>query len=311
MSAETLQDVIDALDARIRTLERHPDPGVANAVIEALQLIDRLHRPGITALYGQLTETEPDALGNEPAVRVLLELYDLVPQADRERVEEVLAILRPYVEVYGCQVDVLGVEDGVVHVAFGGPCAADAAAGEELRQQVEAALREGYPGFQQLVVEPADRPADRLWIDLPIAGQARSGPADSLEATDPMQAPPAGSVRELNAPEFHTLAQLHSVPADRARLVGGPGGSLLLVRLGREAFAYDPACPNCGRSLDAAPLQGKALECPWCSVDYDAGSGRRKDGERGHLHPHPVTVRGDEVVIAHAPRSQREHRWSS
>lgn len=364
-----LQPVIAELDARIRRLEQLPDAGLRDEMLAILQLIDRLHRPGIRAMYEALEAASAmgggaagdfraaatggggagggaasiDAAGGgagdddarehgasardtmaDPAVRVLMDLYDLVPQVARERVEDVLAIVRPYVEVYGCNVDVLNVREGVVLLALGGSCAEDDATGEELLRQVRAALEEGYPSFRELVVHTGEPAAKRTWIDLPMAGERGSGA--SMGGASPVGAPPAsipnadaratgktpavdathenppvGAKRTPNAPAFRSLTRVERLPRDRAALVGGPGGSLLLARAGDAVHAYGPVCAACDLSLDAAPIEGAKLICPWCSAAYDVGSGRRigdGGGAAQHLEVLPVTVRDGEVLLA-------------
>jgi hypothetical protein len=72
---------LERLDQLIEAFESDPDEGIQEMTIELLQSVDTIHRTGVTRLAALLAEAgEPfrqRALA-DPAVRLLLELYDLV-----------------------------------------------------------------------------------------------------------------------------------------------------------------------------------------------------------------------------------------
>ena len=78
-----LDAALARLDALVESFENDPDPAVRERAIALLQAVDVIHRPGLTRLAALL-----DAAGarerarSDPAVRVLLELYDLLPAAE-------------------------------------------------------------------------------------------------------------------------------------------------------------------------------------------------------------------------------------
>src|SRR3954470_24494044 len=107
------------LDALVRTLEREGD----ERALMLLQLVDAIHRPALERIAaGDL---------DHPIARALLAMYDLAPVDERVLVEEALDAAR----TDGAQVELVGVEEGVVRVRTDRPDA------------VERALREGYEAF--------------------------------------------------------------------------------------------------------------------------------------------------------------------
>jgi hypothetical protein len=80
--AESLDDVLARLDALVEAFENHPDPDVRERAIELLQAVDTVHRAGLKRLATSLDGLEPATRRRvlaDRAVRVLLELYDLLP----------------------------------------------------------------------------------------------------------------------------------------------------------------------------------------------------------------------------------------
>lgn len=87
-----LHDLLLELDARVRRLEELPQPQLRDEVMTVLQIVDRVHRPGIARLAELLREAGlwEKALADEE-LYILFGLYDL---AELGR-EEPLVQLRP------------------------------------------------------------------------------------------------------------------------------------------------------------------------------------------------------------------------
>lgn len=280
---DDFQDLLQELDARIRGLEALPEE-VQEQVFAVLQLIDGLHRTSVSRLAAQLKDvglwdTEVwDAVLEDEAVNVLFTLYDQLPLGEDAQVEDALGLIRPYVHSHGGEVEVLRVEDGVVHLRLKGSCQSCSAKGATLEHGVEAALREGFTGFRSMVVHESDDAASGTWIDLPMAAPAPAKP---------------------RGPVFQEVAQVSDLPTDRAVLANVEGRAVLLVRLGSQAYAYDPTCPECKMPLEGAKLSSNVLVCPWQNCAFDLRSGRRVDGEAGeNLRVYPVSVQGTKLLLA-------------
>lgn len=84
---DVLDPALDAalvrLDTLVESFEQDPDPSLQDRVAALLQAVDAVHRTGLTRLAGILAESDGTTHGRvlaDPAVRVLLELYDLLPE---------------------------------------------------------------------------------------------------------------------------------------------------------------------------------------------------------------------------------------
>lgn len=163
------------VDELVRFFEQHPDAEVRERMVELLQCIDALHRSPLKRLAGLLDSYDWDGgawasipplerAQNDPLVRRLLELYDLVPAEvdpalQREQAEQAVMQVRPYVESHGGGVAVASVEEGVVTVELSGHCRGCTASQATLRGLVEQALREQVDGFLRMEVVQATEPA--------------------------------------------------------------------------------------------------------------------------------------------------------
>lgn len=261
MSELTLQEALKALDERLRRLEQLPWPRVREEVFTALELIDRIHRPGVTRLASLLKEAGLfEQVNNDEAIGLLFELYDQFPLDERSRAEEAVEMVRPYLRAHGGDVEILEVREGEVHVRLLGACAGCAASALTLRLGVEEALKQALPGFRRLVVRPE--------------------PQSSL------------------APRFEPVASLNELPQRGPWAVEAKGRRILLVRLGSEVYGYQDVCPACGEDLARGWVEdrpeGPHLLCPrGCAFRLPGGP-----GPGGGLRVVPVSLAGDQVLVA-------------
>ncbi len=147
---DDLQDLLAELDSRIQRLEQL-DRETRDEVLTILQLVDRVHRPGLARLAEKLAAAGLwDAALEEEELHTLFMLYDLVTLDD----EELRAIALDAVEghVDGGEAEILKIEDGEVHLRLGSASGSSASTPEALRHGLEAALQECLPGFRKLVV---------------------------------------------------------------------------------------------------------------------------------------------------------------
>jgi nitrite reductase/ring-hydroxylating ferredoxin subunit len=148
------------------------------------------------------------------------------------------------------------------------PRAMDAA-----RRDLEAALREGLLGFQELVLD--DRPATaRPDAAIPLAMLRRAhrpvyvdvGPADL----------PPGALRAVRA---------NDVPL---RLAAEDG----------EVCAISNQCGDGPLPLEFSTLDGPVLRCSWHGCRYDVRSGKRLDDDGDRLRAYPVSVEEGRIRVA-------------
>ncbi|MGK0619530.1 NifU family protein [Meiothermus cerbereus] len=284
MSTEvSLDELVAELNARIQNLEALPFPQVREEVFAVLQITDYIHRAGVERLGERLTKAGLlEEVLQDPAVNLLFTLYNQNPHDQASLAEQALELVRPYMQSHGGEVEVLAVEDGVVHVRLQGSCKTCAASAATLKNGIEVALRNGLPEFKGLVVhEPEpDEPIPGL-IELPMAGMGAPIPTT-------VHAPVFTQVAE-----FSGLSQTHVTPV----LAGDK--EVILVRLGAEVYAFDCTCPGCKMPLNEAKLSSNVIVCTWQNCAYDARNGQRVDGVEGaSLRIYPVSVQGNRVLLA-------------
>lgn len=226
------------LETLVETLEREGD----DRALLLLELVDAIHRPALAALAAGDSE--------HPLARALLAMYGLAEVDEVTAVEEALDEVRPYIESHGGQVELLGVDAGVVQVRLSGACQGCAGSAMTLRRGIEQALREHYEGFRELVA-----------------------------AEPEPQAPQLIQLEDLRRPVFVDVEP----PAGGLAAVEVEGVSVLMAEVGGEVYAFRNACAVDGLPLEGARLAENVIVCPWHNCAYDARTGKRVDepGERG------------------------------
>ncbi len=283
---EDLSEIAVRLDSIIQSFEQHPNEEVRQKAMEMLALVDALHRDGIYHLIELLWTGSPAVLEKalqDPAINVLLQLYDLAPgEPDPvQQAEAALGQVRPYIESHGGVVEVLDAVGGVVHVRLSGACQGCAGSAMTLKRGIEAALREGFSGFERIEVhEPPELPKLKL--------PANFIPLQTVNATG----------KTLNRPVFTPVGSVDTVPPGSLRVVDVSGRRILLCNIAGEVYAYGNECPGSNLPLDDGVLNGIVLVCPWHNCAFDARTGRRVDNGEGRLQVIPVAVRDGEIQLA-------------
>jgi Fe-S cluster biogenesis protein NfuA len=153
-SLAAMGPLLDRLEELLAEVEGFDD-GVRDRVFELLDGVDAVHRLAITRLADVLAAHLPAVRRTDVAIDWLFEAYG-VGVDDVEAADAALEQVRPYLHEHGGEVEVLGVQHGVVRVQLSGACSGCTSASETLRHGVEEALREGLPGFVAMDVAPDD-----------------------------------------------------------------------------------------------------------------------------------------------------------
>lgn len=81
-SPETVGEVAQNLERLVSHFENYPHPEVKEGVLEMLSMVDELHRPAIQGLAALLERADPallDRAKEDPAIHMLLVLYEVIP----------------------------------------------------------------------------------------------------------------------------------------------------------------------------------------------------------------------------------------
>lgn len=122
-------------------------------VFDLLDGLDALHREALSRIGAALGPEQLERLRAGDAMAAwLLDAY-AVGVDQRAAAEAALGPVRPYIHSHGGDVQVLGVAAGVVRLRMTGSCAGCTASSITLREGIEQALRDNFPGFAAIEVE--------------------------------------------------------------------------------------------------------------------------------------------------------------
>jgi Fe-S cluster biogenesis protein NfuA len=267
------RDRVAKLEALLEGLELLDGPARERAT-EAVQALVELYGAGLERIVAEVAEHDRDgelaeALAADELISHLLLLHDLHPVPVEARVHGALDDVRPYLESHGGDVELLGLEDGVVRLRMEGSCSGCPSSTVTLKLAIEEAIYKAAP--EVTVIEAEGAPAEER------------PPMLQLEVSDAVRQRRSEAWTELEGPELG--------PGESA-LREVDGEQVLFLRLEQGLYAYHPRCPACGESVAAAPDEG-FLACPGCGVGYDARRAGRSP-ERADLHLEPIPLLSEE-----------------
>src|SRR5438270_10154524 len=121
-----LRQSVRRLEQLIREVDGFPDPRARDRTREIVQALLELHGAGLArvlehaAAAGDAGLAVIDALGQDEVVSSLLLLYGLHPLDLETRVRQALDRVRPSLHAHGADVDLLGIDEGVVRLRVRG-----------------------------------------------------------------------------------------------------------------------------------------------------------------------------------------------
>ena len=258
-------DVLEEVERLIATLEAHPDPSVRESVRALLQGIDAVHRTALEKLVAAIQSMAGEPflrrMYGDPAIRLLLMSYDLVPVDRRLQAEEALDEVRGHLHAHGVDVEITEVVGGVVYVKLHG--AADAKAA---RRDLTEALKARFIGFQELVLR--DREA------------------------------PGASLVSLKRPIYKRALGAVELPPGTFKAVDLEELPLLLANVSGDVYAVTNRCGSSPLPLQFGALSGAELRCSFHGCVYDVRSGKRLDAAGEGLRVFPVRVEDGAVLVA-------------
>jgi Fe-S cluster biogenesis protein NfuA/nitrite reductase/ring-hydroxylating ferredoxin subunit len=227
-------------------------------------------------MYGEglrriLERADGRALAEDELISHLLLLHDLHPVPVEERVAEALESVRPYLESHGGDVELVGVEEGVVHLRLSGSCNGCPSSTMTLKLAIEDAIQRMAPEVERVEAEGVSKPA------------AAPGLLQ-LEVAEPLRG------------EWATVGGLPELRARSTLVKEVAGAQLLFAALDENLYAYRDRCP-CGSTLEGAPLANGEVSCPECGRTFDV----RRAGrclEEPQLSLEPVPLLTDDAGIA-------------
>ena len=157
---------VEALLDRLDTL---PDPAARETATAAVQALVALYGEGLARVVERLGPAQARALAEDELVAHLLLLHGLHPVPVQQRVRAALAGVRPYLESHGGNVELLGVDGGVVRLRLQGSCDGCPASAMTLKQAIEQAVLAAAPDVDRVEAEGVDDPAHEQLLQIECA----------------------------------------------------------------------------------------------------------------------------------------------
>jgi Fe-S cluster biogenesis protein NfuA len=150
---------IARVEELLEQLETLPDPAVRETATEVAQALLDLYGEGLERIVDVLAENDDGtlagALSEDELVSHLLLLHGLHPVPVQERVRGALRGVLPYLESHGGNVQLLGVEQGVVHLRLEGSCSGCPSSSMTLKLAIEDAIFKAAPDVEEVRAEGA------------------------------------------------------------------------------------------------------------------------------------------------------------
>jgi Fe-S cluster biogenesis protein NfuA len=189
VTATDAGDRVGRVEALLEALENVPDPAARETATEVVQALLDLYGEGLARLADHIAENDDGriaaAVTGDELVSHLLLLHGLHPVPVRDRVLGALDSVRPYLEQHGGDVELLGVEGGVVSLRLEGTCNGCPSSALTLKSAIEEAIFKAAPDVESVRAEGVDEPAPagggllqiELTCPLPMAAATVAGRA--------------------------------------------------------------------------------------------------------------------------------------
>ncbi|MBA2365747.1 MAG: NifU family protein [Actinobacteria bacterium] len=154
---DDLSVLLERLEVLLGEIEQLDETSRLN-VFELLDGIDTLHRIALNRLAAGVDPSLLQKLRKDPFVSWLLDAY-AAGVDERAAADHALNEIRPYIHSHGGMAEVLDASGGIVKLHLSGACAGCSASAITLKEGIERALRDNFPGFVALEVEEQDAPS--------------------------------------------------------------------------------------------------------------------------------------------------------
>jgi Fe-S cluster biogenesis protein NfuA len=159
----------EAIEALIEELERTADPATQAQARAIVQAVLEFHAAALGRLMGHVAAAGAssgadrdllETLARDELVASLLLLHDLHPHDQGTRVARALDQVRPQLRAHGGDVELLGLDGGVVRLRMQGSCHGCPSSSVTLRELIETTLYNAAPDIAAIEVEGAATAGD-------------------------------------------------------------------------------------------------------------------------------------------------------
>lgn len=292
---------MEQIEALVRKIENLADPEARATAVALVQALMEFHGAGLERLMEIVADTGEsgyavfDSLAKDDLVGNMLLLYGLHPTPLETRVTQALDKVRPYLDSHGGNVELLGIDNGVVRLRMQGSCKSCPSSSMTLKLAIEEAIFAAAPDVVSIEAEGVSEPVQTSQSGFVQIGKPSMNPSVII-GTGSGQSNGYNSKQE---PVWTDVDQIASLAQSSVQMVDVRGRSILFCRLGEKFYAYGNHCPGCRQPLHDARLELTNLICPHCRQQYDViRAGRGLDQPALHLEPFPLLFEQGRARVA-------------
>ena len=158
-----MQERVARMETLLGEIEALNDPNARAKAAEVVQVLLELSGEGLARVMEVVAEGEErervfEALADDELVSHLLLLHGLHPLDVETRVVRALEEVRPYLHSHGGNVELLGIEGGVVRVRLEGSCDGCPSSAVTLKLAIEEAIQKAAPDLEGVEAEGVTEP---------------------------------------------------------------------------------------------------------------------------------------------------------
>lgn len=159
---DVAREQIARVEGLLERLESLSDPAAQQLATEIVQALLDLYGEGLERIVDVVAARDDGTmaaeLGADELVSHLLLLHGLHPEPVEERVRGALEGVLPYLQSHGGSVELLGVEDAIVHLRLQGSCSGCPSSAMTLKLAIEDAIFKAAPDVEEVRAEGAVAP---------------------------------------------------------------------------------------------------------------------------------------------------------
>ncbi len=274
----------DQLNILLESIEQHPEEAVRNHVRALVYTLLDLHHGALQRIV-EIVSAQPTGekilqeLGDDEVVQAVLMVHELMAQPLETRIENALEIAREQLKIYGADVELVEVKNGVAQLKlFGGASTANVST-TILKAEIEHALHEHTPDLLNVEYEDLIAP---------------SRPPKLVQIL------PRQSIQDRSSKEFFMpIIRADQVPDNGLRVVETGGINLLLCNVAGTIYTFQNACAVENLPLDESILEEGVLTCPCHGYQFDVRQkGRCLTDPNLRLESLPMKVENEVVKVA-------------
>ncbi len=253
----------EQLNILLESVEQHPDEQVRNHVRALVYTMLDLHHGALQRIV-EIVSVQPDGeatlqeLVRDELVQAVLMVHELLPYSIEERIENALETAREQLKIYGADVELVSVNNGIALMKLMGSSATANVSSSILKAEIEHAVHAVAPDLLDIEYEDT------------IARLPDVKPVNLVQIL-------SRKTTEKVSPKYTLMPIIRAdqVPVNELRIVEVGDINLLMCNVADTFYAFRNACPREGLSLENGLLEGGVLTCPCHGHQFDVRQGGR------------------------------------